>query len=46
MKEQILDHGSEFEAHRIHDDGTRSGEFKDHLEKFGIKPILAKVKHP
>lgn len=46
MRELILDHGSEFGAHRVHDDGTWSSEFKDHLEKYNIKPILARVKHP
>jgi putative transposase len=46
MRELILDHGSEFGAHRIHDDGSWNSEFKDHLKKYGIKPILARVKHP
>jgi len=46
MRELILDHGSEFGAHRIRDDGSWNSEFKDHLEKYGIKPILARVKHP
>jgi putative transposase len=46
MRELIMDHGAEFGAHRIHDDGSWSSEFKDHLEKHGIKPILARVKHP
>lgn len=46
MREVILDHGSEFGAHRIHDDGSWNGDFKDHLEKYGIKPILARIKHP
>ena len=45
-EELILDHGSEFGAHRIHEDGSRRSEFKDHLEKYGIKPILARVNHP
>ena len=40
-----MDHGAEFVAHRIHDDGSWNSEFKDHLEKHGIKPILARVKH-
>ena len=46
MRELILDHGSEFGAHRVHDDGTWNSEFKHHLEKLGVKPILATVKHP
>jgi putative transposase len=46
MREIILDHGSEFGAHRVHDDGNWNGDFKDHLEKYGIKPILARVRHP
>jgi putative transposase len=39
-------HRAEFGAHRIHDDGSWNSEFKDHLERHGIKPILARVKHP
>ncbi len=46
MRELILDHGSEFGAHGIHDDGSWNSEFKDHLKKYGIKPIFARVKHP
>jgi hypothetical protein len=46
MRELILDHGAEFGAHRIHEDGKWDSEFKRHLEKHGIKPILARVKHP
>jgi len=41
-----MDHGSELGAHRVHDDGSWSGDFKSHLEKYGIKPILARVNHP
>ena len=37
---------SAFGAHRIHDDGNWDGDFKDHLVKYSIKPILARVKHP
>lgn len=33
LTELILDHGSEFGAHRIHDDGSWNSEFKDHLKK-------------
>ncbi len=46
LRELILDHGSEFGAHRIHEDGTWHSQFKDRLEMHGIKPILARVKHP
>jgi len=46
MRELIMDHGAEFGAHRIHEDGKWDSEFKRHLEKHGIKPILARVKHP
>jgi hypothetical protein len=42
----IFDHGSEFGAYRIHDDGIWSSEFKDLLKIYGIKPILARIKHP
>jgi hypothetical protein len=38
-----MDHGSEFGAHRIHDDGSWSSEFKYHLKRYGIKPILARI---
>jgi transposase InsO family protein len=41
-----MDHGSKFGAHRIHDDGSWSSEFRYHLEKYGIKPILARIRHP
>ena len=41
-----MNHGSEFGAHRIHDDVSWSGAFKDHLERYGIKLILARIKHP
>jgi putative transposase len=46
MREIIMDHGAEFGAHRIHEDGKWNSDFKKHLERHGIKPILAKVKHP
>ena len=41
-----MDHGAEFGAHRVHQDGKWDSEFKKHIERHGIKPILAKVKHP
>jgi putative transposase len=46
MRELIMDHGSEFGAHRVREDGTWNGGFKEHIELYGIKPILARVKHP
>jgi len=46
MRELILDHGAEFGAHRVHEDGKWDSEFKRHLERYGIKPILARVNHP
>ncbi|MDD1752492.1 MAG: hypothetical protein LUQ38_05315 [Methanotrichaceae archaeon] len=46
MRELIMDHGSEFGAHRVPENGKWEGQFKTHLEKHGIKPILARVKHP
>ena len=46
MRELIMDHGSEFGAHRIDEDGNWNGIFKQHLEKYSIKPILARVNHP
>jgi len=41
-----MDHGSEFGAHRVHDDGSWNGDFKEHLERLNIKPILGSVAHP
>jgi transposase InsO family protein len=46
MREFIMNHGSEFGAHRINEKGEWDGEFKQHLLKYEIKPILARVKHP
>jgi len=46
MRELIMDHGAEFGAHRVHEDGKWDSDFKKHIERHGIKPILAKVKHP
>jgi putative transposase len=40
------DHGSKFDAHRVPENGEWDGQFKIHLEKHGIKSILARVKHP
>jgi transposase InsO family protein len=45
MRELMMDHGSEFGAHRVHEDGSWNGSFK-HLEKHGIRPILGRVAHP
>jgi putative transposase len=46
MRELIMDHGSEFGAHRLNEKGEWDSEFKRHILKYGIKPILARVKHP
>ena len=46
MRELIMDHGAEFGAHRVHEDGKLDSDFKKHIERHGIKPILAKVEHP
>ena len=46
MRELIMDHGSEFGAHRINEKGEWDGEFKQHILKYEIKPILTRVKHP
>ena len=45
LRELILDHGNEFKAHRINDYGSWSSEFKDHLKKYGIEPILIRLKY-
>jgi hypothetical protein len=34
-----LDHGAEFGAHSVHEDGKWDSEFKRHFERHGIKPI-------
>jgi putative transposase len=46
MRELIMDHGAEFGAHRVREDGYWDSDFKQHLERHGIRPILARVKHP
>jgi putative transposase len=46
MRELIMDHGAEFGANRVHPDGKWDSDFKKHIERHGIKPILARVKHP
>ena len=46
LRELIMDHGSEFGAHRRDENGEWDSEFKRHLEELSIRPILARVKHP
>jgi transposase InsO family protein len=46
IKGIILNHGSEFGAHRINKDGSWDSEYKRHVETLGIKIILAGVRHP
>lgn len=46
LRELIMDHGSEFGAHRRDENGNWDSEFKKHIVNLGIKPILARVKHP
>jgi len=46
LRELIMDHGSEFGAHRRDENGYWDSEFKQYLETRGIRPILARVKHP
>jgi len=46
LRELIMDHGSEFGAHRRNSDGSWDSEFKQFLTKHNILPILARVKHP
>jgi len=46
LREMIMDHGSEYGAHRRDENGDWDSEFKRYLESEGIKPILARVKHP
>jgi putative transposase len=41
-----MDHGSELGAHRVHENGSWNGSFKQHLEKHGIRPILGRIVHP
>ena len=46
LRELIMDHGSEFGAHRRDENGYWDSEFKQYLETKEIRPILARVKHP
>jgi len=46
LRELIMDHGSEFGAHRRDENGDWDSEFKQYLGSKGIHPILARVKHP
>ena len=46
MRELIMDHGTEFGGNRIQENGNPNSRFKKHLEELGIKPIMARVKHP
>lgn len=46
FRELIMDHGSEFGAHRRDENGDWDSEFKQYLETHDIRPILARVKHP
>lgn len=41
-----MDHGAEFGAHHRDENGQWDSEFKKHIVNLGIKPILARVKHP
>jgi hypothetical protein len=42
MRELIMDHGSEFGAHRINEKGEWDGEFKQHLGLY-ISLIVPKI---
>ena len=46
MRELIMDHGTEFSGNRILENGKSNSRFRKHLEELGIKPIMARVKHP
>jgi putative transposase len=46
MRELIMDHGTEFGGNRVLDNGNSNSRFKSYLEDLGIKPIMARVKHP
>jgi transposase InsO family protein len=46
LRELIMDHGSEFGAHRLDEKGEWDSEFKQHILKYEIRPILARVNHP
>jgi transposase InsO family protein len=45
-RELIIDHGSEFGAHRTNEDGLWDNEFKKRIGELDIKPIFARVRHP
>lgn len=44
MRELILDHGDEFGAYKVSEDGKWDSDFLRYLEKHGIEPILASAK--
>jgi len=46
LRELIMDHGSEFGAHRREENGEWDSEFKQYILNLAIHPILARVKHP
>jgi putative transposase len=46
MRELIMDHGTEFGGNRVPENGNSNSRFKKCLEELGIKPIMARVKHP
>jgi len=46
LRELIMDHGSEFGAHRRDENGYWDSVFKQYLKMRNIQPILARVKHP
>jgi putative transposase len=46
MRELIMDHGTEFGGNRILENGNSNSRFRKHLKGLGIKPIMARVKHP
>jgi hypothetical protein len=41
-----MDHGNEFSAHRVPENGKWDGQFKTPLEENGIKPFRAWAKQP
>lgn len=45
MKELIMDHGSEFGACHVNEEGRWDNGFKQYLKICGIKPILTSVKY-
>ena len=46
IRELIMDHGTEFGGNRVLENGNSLSRFQKYIGDLGIKPIMARVKHP